>query len=133
MHENVTVLRRKWWADKFDALDRATLKMSGAKVTKDGRHISWQEHSGGVVAAQSIGMSWAKPIMQMMIAMAYMPKAAIVFDPCAGSGSSLLAAERSGRTCHAFETQGAWVDLIRRRWTRECTERRVDPGPDSLT
>jgi len=102
-------------------------------VVADGRHSSWQERSGGVLEAQSIGMAWAKPIPQMMIAMAYGPRGCAVFDPCAGSGSGLIAAERSGRTWRGYEIQGPWVDLIRRRWTKECAAAGQDPGPDQLS
>jgi len=133
MHENVTVLRKHWWSEKFEALDRETLALSGVRVVADGRHSSWQERSGGVLEAQSIGMAWAKPIPQMMIAMAYGPRGCAVFDPCAGSGSGLIAAERSGRTWRGYEIQGPWVDLIRRRWTKECAAAGQDPGPDQLS
>jgi DNA modification methylase len=40
----------------------------------------------------------------------------IVYDPFAGSGSSLIAAELTGRVCYAMELDPRCCDLIRQRW-----------------
>jgi DNA modification methylase len=40
----------------------------------------------------------------------------IVLDPFLGSGSTLIAAERSGRTCHGIELDPLYVDVTLRRW-----------------
>jgi DNA modification methylase len=42
----------------------------------------------------------------------------IVLDPFLGSGTTLLAAERTGRVCHGMELDPAYVDTIIRRWQR---------------
>jgi len=39
-----------------------------------------------------------------------------VLDPFAGSGTTLLAAERTGRTAWCIELDPRYVDVIRRRW-----------------
>jgi DNA modification methylase len=39
-----------------------------------------------------------------------------VFDPFAGSGSTLIAAETTGRACCAVELDPAYVDVALRRW-----------------
>lgn len=39
-----------------------------------------------------------------------------VLDPCAGSGTTVIAAERLGRTARAIELDPRFVDVIRRRW-----------------
>jgi DNA modification methylase len=40
----------------------------------------------------------------------------IVLDPYLGSGTTILAAERTGRRCHAIEIDGRYVDTAIRRW-----------------
>ena len=40
----------------------------------------------------------------------------IVLDPFLGSGTTLMAAERTGRACYGLEIDPLYVDLIVRRW-----------------
>ncbi|HEY2534134.1 MAG TPA: DNA methyltransferase [Xanthobacteraceae bacterium] len=40
----------------------------------------------------------------------------IVLDSFLGSGSSVIAAERTGRRCYGLELDPAYVDTIVRRW-----------------
>ena len=40
----------------------------------------------------------------------------IVLDPYLGSGTTILAAERTGRRCHAIEIDGLYVDTAIKRW-----------------
>jgi DNA modification methylase len=42
----------------------------------------------------------------------------IVIDPYLGSGTTILAAERTGRRCHAIEIDGRYVDTVIKRWER---------------
>lgn len=49
-----------------------------------------------------------------------------VYDPFLGSGTTLIAAERTGRTCYGLEIDPHYVDVIVRRWeafTGEKAER----------
>jgi DNA modification methylase len=39
-----------------------------------------------------------------------------IYDPFLGSGTSLIAAEMSGRLCYGLELDPAYVDVIVRRW-----------------
>ena len=50
----------------------------------------------------------------------------IVLDPFLGSGSTLLAAERVGRVCHAIELDPVYVDVAIRRWQRFTGDNAVD-------
>jgi DNA modification methylase len=43
-------------------------------------------------------------------------RGAAVLDPFAGSGSTLIAAETTGRRCLALEIDPAYCDVIRRRY-----------------
>jgi DNA modification methylase len=40
----------------------------------------------------------------------------IVLDPFLGSGTTLMAAERTGRCCHGIEFDPGYVDTVIRRW-----------------
>jgi DNA modification methylase len=42
----------------------------------------------------------------------------IVLDPFLGSGSTLIAAERTGRVCHGIELDPIYVDTAVKRWQR---------------
>jgi DNA modification methylase len=42
----------------------------------------------------------------------------IVLDPFLGSGTTLMAAERVGRTCYGMELDPLYVDVIIRRWQK---------------
>jgi DNA modification methylase len=41
-----------------------------------------------------------------------------VYDPFLGSGTTLIAAETTGRTCLAIELNPAYVDVAVERWQR---------------
>jgi len=43
-------------------------------------------------------------------------KGMLVVDPFLGSGSTLIAAERTGRTCYGVELEPKYCDVIRKRW-----------------
>ena len=43
----------------------------------------------------------------------------VVLDVFGGSGSTLIACERLGRTCYINELEPKYVDLIIRRWEKE--------------
>jgi DNA modification methylase len=48
-----------------------------------------------------------------------------VYDPFAGSGTTIIAAEISGRVCHAIELEPAYVDVAVRRWEEHTGRRAV--------
>ena len=39
-----------------------------------------------------------------------------VYEPFAGSGTTIIAAEMTGRVCHAIELNPVYVDVAVRRW-----------------
>lgn len=43
-------------------------------------------------------------------------RGAIVFEPFSGGGSTIIAAEKTGRICYAIELSPAYVDVAVRRW-----------------
>ena len=48
-----------------------------------------------------------------------------VYDPFVGSGTTIIAAEISGRVCHAIEIDPAYVDVAVRRWEAHTGRRAV--------
>jgi len=44
------------------------------------------------------------------------PTRGLVLDPFAGSGPTLIAAERTGRVCHAAEFEPSYCDIVLARW-----------------
>lgn len=50
----------------------------------------------------------------------------IVLDPFLGSGSTLIAAERTGRICYGIELDPLYVDVAMRRWQRYTGDQAVD-------
>ena len=41
-----------------------------------------------------------------------------VYDPFSGSGTTIIAAEQTGRRCYAMELSPQYVDVAVRRWQR---------------
>jgi DNA modification methylase len=48
----------------------------------------------------------------------------IVFEPFSGSGSQIIAAERTGRRCRAIEISAPYVDVAIRRWEKAARRAR---------
>jgi DNA modification methylase len=72
---------------------------------------------------QSWGHGTQKPVecMRRPIANNSRPGQA-VYDPFLGSGTTLIAAEMTGRICYGLELNPAYVDVVVRRW-QDFTER----------
>jgi site-specific DNA-methyltransferase (adenine-specific) len=51
-----------------------------------------------------------------------------VYDPFGGSGTTLIAAQRSKRNCYMMELSPAYVDVIVKRWEKETGEKAVLEG-----
>ena len=63
----------------------------------------------------------------------------IVYEPFSGSGTQIIAAERTGRVCYAVEKEPSYVDVAVKRWeaftdqqaTRETGQRDESGGQNS--
>jgi DNA modification methylase len=56
------------------------------------------------------------PLWLWMIERLTFKQGAVIIDPFGGSGTTLIAAERTGRTAYLIELSPAFVDVIIRRW-----------------
>jgi DNA modification methylase len=56
-----------------------------------------------------------------------------VYEPFAGSGTAIIAAEMCGRACHAIELNPIYVDVALRRWQAFTGENaKLEGGDDSF-
>ena len=51
-----------------------------------------------------------------------------MYEPFSGSGTSIIAAEMTGRTCHAIELNPAYVDVAIERWQAFTGESAIFEG-----
>ena len=51
-----------------------------------------------------------------------------MYEPFSGSGTTIIACEQTGRTCHAVELSPAYVDVAVRRWQAFTGERATLEG-----
>lgn len=55
-------------------------------------------------------------------------KAEVVAEPFAGSGSQVIAAEKTGRKCYAMELDPRYIDVIVKRWENATGKKAVLDG-----
>lgn len=99
--------------------------------------IPFDKHKaqGNVIQAKRTGNELhptQKPVDLLLAVLNVSEWAQTVWDPFAGSGSTLIAAHESGKAFRGMELSPAFCDVIRRRWTAYATERNIDPGPGAL-
>jgi DNA modification methylase len=56
----------------------------------------------------------------------------VVLEPFGGSGTTLIAAAKTGRICRAMEIAPRYCDVIRRRWTKFAKENSAAVGSGGL-
>jgi DNA modification methylase len=91
-----------------------------------GRHGRWRSNLWTYAGASSLGSDareglalhpTVKPRVMLEDALLDVSQRdEIVIDPFVGSGSTLLAAEATGRICRAIEIDGPYCDVVIRRW-----------------
>lgn len=93
--------------------------------------IKWDKRgaaAGNVVQAQRTGNPLhptQKPVALLEHLIATTTPVRTIFDPFAGSGSTLIAAHRTGRTCYAMELDQTFCDVILTRWQAATGERPI--------
>jgi DNA modification methylase len=75
----------------------------------------WQIGAGGQDAATAHGTQKPVECMRRPITNNSSPGQA-VYEPFSGSGTTIIAAETTGRACHAVELSPAYVDVAVQRW-----------------
>jgi hypothetical protein len=96
-----------------------TSEIQGARSYFDNAHDSMIDvwDFGRVVGDERHGHATPKPVA--MIARALLssaPMEGVVVEPFIGSGTTLIAAEKTGRVCHGMEITPAYCDVTVRRW-----------------
>ena len=72
---------------------------------------------GGGTADEVTGHGTQKPVELMRRPIVnHTERGAVIYDPFLGSGTTLVAAEDTGRICYGLELQAAYVDVIVLRW-----------------
>lgn len=70
-----------------------------------------------VTGEERHGHATPKPVMMMERVMkTSLPKKGLCLEPFGGSGSTLIAAQTTGRKCYTMELQEKYVDVIVKRW-----------------
>src|SRR4029077_20860042 len=56
------------------------------------------------------------------------PAGQAVYEPFSGSGTTIIAAEMTGRSCHAIEIDPIYVDVAIKRWQEFVGEKATGDG-----
>jgi hypothetical protein len=100
------------WHKKNDGRTFSEFELAWTNLGKQARLLS---HHWSGEAKEHITM---KPSPVMDWCLEFLPDTCTVLDVFAGSGSTLLAAERSNKTCFALELSPKYVDVIIARWEK---------------
>jgi DNA modification methylase len=94
----------------------------GDQPEHDGTHAHdsvWEVDFEGKARSTKEGHPCAKPVELFLRPIKKHTKPSdIVFEPFSGSGSQIIAAERSGRHCRALEISPPFVDVAIKRWEK---------------
>jgi len=86
-----------------------------------GQGLTVRELATSIIAVPKPAKSDLHPTMKPVALVERMlanssPRGGLVFDPCGGSGTTLMAAERMGRRCNTMELDPRFADVIVQRW-----------------
>lgn len=90
-------------------------------------------HLNGVDVARKAGHDNEHPTQKFVDSYAhyvemFAPAGGVVYDAFAGSGTTLIACERTGRRCYGIEIEPRYCDVILKRWEAESGQQaeRID-------
>ena len=72
------------------------------------------------------------PLLEELIRAAA-PSRGLILDPFCGSGSTLIAAERTGRTCYAVELEPRYGDIVLARWEALTRDRAARAEKEAMS
>jgi DNA modification methylase len=103
---------RPWPADQFERwpIERLTPYANNNPFGSPRREPSWGH------GTQKLFECMLRPIVNNS------RPGQVIYDPFLGSGTSLIAAEITGRVCYGIELNPLYVDVVVRRW-QDCTGR----------
>jgi len=105
--------------------DRIKQDYDGARAFFDATHANFNNvlhfsRTSGDERDSAGGHATPKPLALVALMLkSSTRKGDVVLDVFGGSGSTLIACERLGRTCYINELEPKYVDLIIRRWEKE--------------
>lgn len=105
------------WHKKNDERSFSEFELAWTNYGGNCRHLS---HHWGAERKEHITQ---KPIAVMAFAIEQCPDASgVIYDPYLGSGTTLIAAERMGRTCYGCDVSPKYVDVVLKRFEAETGE-----------
>jgi hypothetical protein len=108
MHDSVWLLCK---GAMNPTVDPVPLVRSRVKLASNGRPHSVIQSIGGVV-----DLFHSKPVETALLLASLIDQGEIIYDPCCGSGTTIVAGEQSRRRVFAMESDPARCDGIVRRW-----------------
>ena len=100
-------------------------KKAGQRTVNDQTNIS----RAGRVRGDDRQHNAAKPLgMLMWLIQNSTDEGEVVCDPFLGSGTTLIAAEQTGRVCYGMEIEPKYVDVIRQRYADFVGDPRLAPN-----
>ncbi len=107
------------WHKKNDDRSFSEFELAWTNLGKNCRHLA--HHWSGEEKAHPT----QKPFPVMERCLSLLPDCRIVVDPYAGSGTTLIAAQKAGMVCLAAEIDPRFCDVIIARW-ESCTGRTAE-------
>lgn len=112
-------MKAEWDRVKGRGRDVINGKLDGVRSYFDNAHSTMRDvwEFSRVSGDERFGHATPKPVAMMERVMkSSLPPGGVCAEPFAGSGSTLIGAERTGRLCRTMELQPKYVDVVVLRW-----------------
>lgn len=112
------------------------VRRAGSKVKFLGardQSTVWRAPSPKMIMAGSTEAKWDHPTQKPLVLFEtpirnHLRPGGEVYDPFLGSGTAMIAAERTGCRCYAIEIDPIYVEVALRRWERFSGQEAVRAG-----